>query len=255
MDSGPPHRPSLAVGFWETVGANALAGIAVAIIAASLALLVTDRYAAAREEAQARRERDLAAAAELYQILGRFFATWKVWEFHSLGDARPVSEQRHSELISEAAAAEGAYEAFIVRVVLENDLSYDQRTALWCLRFALKQLRYAMRQGKPLRWWRSDIHGPRDLGYREYQAYKELVSIVARILTEPGQRNTRSHEIDRAAALKEVTGNGKGFTDTKHFADLLAKERQAPRSQSPSKWVLLAEQLGRRDAVSTEDPK
>jgi hypothetical protein len=81
------------------------------------------------------------------------------------------------------------------------------------------------------------------------------VSIVARILTEPSQRNTQFGNFDRAVALKEVTGNGKGFTDTIQFAEVLAKEQQRPRSQSPSKWALLAEQLGRRDAVSAEDPK
>jgi hypothetical protein len=87
------------VGFWGTVGASALAGTAVAVVAAFLAWLVTDLYAAARERARARQDRDLAAAADLYQILGKFFATWKAWEFHSLGGTHPVNEQRHSELI------------------------------------------------------------------------------------------------------------------------------------------------------------
>lgn len=233
------------MGFWETAGANALAGVAVAIVAVLLAWLVTDRYAAFRERAHARRERDLAAAADFYQILGKFFAVWKVWEFHSLGNAHPMSDQRYSELISEAAAAEGAYEAFIVRVVLEHDLSYEQRAALWCLRFALKQLRYSMRQGKPLRWWRSDINHA-EPEYREYQAYKHLVSIVAGILTEPGRRSTRTSKVDRAVALTEVTGNGRGFTDTPCFAQLWARERGKPGKQkSVGKWAVLAEQLGK----------
>jgi hypothetical protein len=234
------------VGFWGTVGATALAGAAVAIVAVFLAWLVTDRYAAARERVQARRERDLAAAADFYQLLGNFFAAWKTWEFHSRDRTHPVSDQRHSELVSEAAAAEGAYEAFVVRVVLEHDLSYDQKAALWCLRFALKQLRFAMRQGEPLRWWRSGS-GP---GHREYQAYKELVSIVAEILTEPSQENAQSRKVDRAAALKEVTGNGGGFTDTPRFTKLFAEERQKPIGE----WVLLAEQL-RRPALTTSDGK
>jgi hypothetical protein len=134
--------------------------------------------------------------------------------------------------------------------VLEHDLSDEQRAALWCLRFALKQLRYAMREGKPLRWWRSGISAV-DPGHREYQAYKQLVAIVAGILTEPGQKNTQPGKVDRAAALKEVTGNGKGFTDTPRFAELLAKERQR-RQQPIRKWVLLAEQLG-QPALTTSD--
>jgi hypothetical protein len=231
------------MGFWGTVGANALAGATVAIVTVLLAWLVTDRYAAARERAQARRERDLAAAADFYQLIGDFFAAWKVWEFHSKKNAHPVSEQRHSELISDAAAAEGAYEAFIVRVVLEHDLSDDQKAALWCLRFAIKQLRYAIADGKPLRWWRSDSDSL-DPGDREYLAYKELVSIVAGILTGSGGRDTQSGKVDRATALKEVTGNGKGFTDTPRFKELWDEEQQKRRQRQPvSKWVLLAEQL------------
>ena len=213
------------MGFWGTVGATALSGIAVAIVAAFLAWLVTDRYAAARESTQARRERDLAAAADFYQLLGKFFAAWKAWEFHTRSDTHPVSDQRQSELISEAAAAEGAYEAFIVRVALEHDLSHDQRAALWCLRFALKQLRYAMREGKPLKWWRVNSPNP---GHREYEAYKGLVSIIARILTEPGKESIRPDRPDRAVALKEITGSGEEFTNTPDFKELLTAEQQKP---------------------------
>jgi hypothetical protein len=78
---------------------------------------------------------------------------------------------------------------------------------------------------------------------------RSLVSIVARILTGPGQRSTRVRKTDRAAALKEVTGNGKRFTSDQRFADLWSKEQQKSESQrSTDEWVLLAEHLGQRDA-------
>jgi hypothetical protein len=197
-----------------------------------------------------------------------------------------VSEQRHSELVGEAATAEGGYESFIIRIVLEHDLSKDQRAALWCLRFALKELRYAVRDSKPLNWWRSDFRA--DDGYREYQAFKGLVPIVVRILIEPGPRSTwsgrfkglasrlarilaksrqpstRPGSSDRATALREVTGDGKVFTGSPRFAPLRTEERRKQKDQvkqedadaeMPGDWVLLAEQLGQPDLSIAPDMK
>lgn len=74
---------------------------------------------------------------------------WPYGLFGCAGPSRdtshPVSDERLSELIWEAAAVERDYEVFTIRVVLEHDLSEDQKAALWCLRFPLKELRYAMR--------------------------------------------------------------------------------------------------------------
>jgi len=244
------------MGFWETFAAEALAGIAVAIAAVFLAWRFTHRYAAKRETERARRERDFAAAADLYHVLGKFFTAWKVWDFHSRLPGKGASPERLSELVAEAAVAEGGCESFITRVVLEHDLSRDQKEALWCLRFALKELRRAIRDGIPLTWWRSEnIHGDEDEGFREYQAFKELIPIVVQILTEPtgrstwrGRRSTQPSEGDRGAALKEVTGDGDVFPGTSRFAALETEERAKGTDvggQKPERWVLLAEQLGR----------
>jgi hypothetical protein len=252
------------MGFWDEFGAQALAGLVLAIVAVIAAKFFTDRYAAAREAEQARRERDLAAAADLYQVLGKFFAAWKVWDYHSRRPGLRASLERHSELVAEAAVAEGGCESFIMRMVLEHDLSKTQKEALWCLRFALKELRRAIRDDKPLNWWRSDTHHDDDEdGYREYQAFKGLVPIVVRILTVPSKRSTRRRwwnirrarqttqpsEDDRATALKAVTGNGEEFPGTIRFDELEAEEKRkrtnADAQKLPERWVLLAEQLGR----------
>jgi hypothetical protein len=256
------------MGFWGTFGAEALAGIAVAIAAVFLAWRFTDRYAAKRETERARRERDLAAAADLYQVLGKFFAAWKVWDFHSRDPGQGASPERLSELVADAAVAEGGCESFITRVVLEHDLSRDQKEALWCLRFALKELRRAIRDNEPLTWWRSEnIHGDADEGFRAYQAFKEITPIVVRILTQPSQRSTwrsrwstwRSRrsthpsEGDRGAALKEVTGDGDVFPGISRFAELEKEERAKQTdvgAQKPERWVLLAEQLGQTANLS-----
>src|SRR5262249_44704108 len=161
------------MGFWETFVAEALAGIAVAIATVFLAWRFTHRYAAKRETARARRERDFAAAAGPFPVPGQVFTALQVWGLPSRLPGHGASPERLSELVAEAAVAEGGCESFITRVVLEHDLSRDQKEALWCLRFALKELRRAIRDGKPLTWWRSEnIHGDEDDGFREYQAFK-----------------------------------------------------------------------------------
>jgi hypothetical protein len=233
------------MGFWETVGAQALAGATVAIVAAILAILVTGQYAAARARAQARRELDLAAAAELYHILGKFSAVQRTWNFHSRNTDQ-VSDERLSELIWEAAAVESDYEVFTIRVVLEHDLSEDQKAALWCLRFPLKELRYTIRNRRPMTWWSSDIH-PRDSGYRKHVAFQGLVVFFARSLTEPSRGSTQRGKVDPEAVLRQVNGDGKEFTHAPRFAELMAKEQQP----SVDEWVLLAEQL--LPALTTSD--
>src|SRR5215471_11212113 len=96
------------MGFWETFVAEALAGIAVAIAAVFLAWRFTHRYAAKRETERARRERDFAAAADLYQVLGKFFTAWKVWDFHSRLPGKGANPERLSELVAEAALPRAA---------------------------------------------------------------------------------------------------------------------------------------------------
>ncbi len=66
--------------FWE-IASNALAGCVVAGVAAFLAWRVTEGYASAQEEEQARNQRNLAAAEELYTVDGQFFAAWKAWDY------------------------------------------------------------------------------------------------------------------------------------------------------------------------------
>ena len=260
------------MGIWGTAGADALGGAAVAIVAVVLALFITERYVAARESAQARRERDLAAATDLYKTFGKFFAAWKVWDYYSRAtgpnDPLSLTDQQQSEAVRDAAVVEGGYESFILWVVMERELSKDQRAALWYLRFAIKELRYAIRGKRRLKWWRSDIHD--DDGYREYSAFKKLAPTVLRIVIEPRRQNTvlsilieprRQDTLpargDRAVAHSEITGDGKVFTGTPRFEKLMTEEREKtrPGKDPPDKWVLLAEQLVKDDFYCTPHMK
>ncbi len=114
----------------------------------------------------------------------------------------------------------------MVRIALEHDLTRDEQAAAWCLRFALEQLRYAVRENRPLKWWRSDFRDEPQAtsGYREYLAFKSLVLRVARILVEARQPADGTSNQSRAAVFAEITGNGSTFV----------KDPASPRGSLPT---------------------
>ena len=123
-------------------------------------------------------------------MYGHFFAAWKAWEHFKRMDGDDAHGSSHVDgrraLLTLASEAEGAYESLIIRISLEKSLTDNDRRAMWALRFALKQLRYAIRNDQLLDWWRSD--GPpasaRAAGFRDYQAFK---SLVLRVGEHPGR--------------------------------------------------------------------
>lgn len=196
---------------WDEVVGNVLAGCVVAAFVAVIAWLGTERFAHRRETARARHDRDLAAAEVLYDVYGQFFATWKAWEFmrgRRTASQDGVPKESRQELLAQAAQCEGRYESLIVRVALEHSLSPDDRTALWSMRFALKELRHAIREDVPLGWWRTDdpANADRHAGSRRYAAFKHVASRVASIMVDADPRANSPGPVERRAALTEITG-------------------------------------------------
>jgi hypothetical protein len=218
--------------FWDQALPQAASGIVVAAVAAMAALLISKYYG----ERRARYERNLAAAEDLYRAYGQLFAAWKVWDFHARKPATPPlspDDPRVGELIQLAAAAEAAYESLLVRIAVEQNLDHNQRAALWCLREAMKDLRYAIRERKPLAWWRSDINSGSD-GYQRYQTFKRLTTFIAAILVEqPSIRSASPSMRHRVAALESITGNGAGFTGGHGDWFSLGGVLTAPMSSEP----------------------
>lgn len=229
---------------WNKVAENVTSGAVVALMSALLAVGLIGKYTAKREGERARRERNLAAAAELYRVHGVFFAAWKAWSVYlDDGGAKP---ERRSAILDQAVTAEGGYESLVVRIALEHDLSADQQAVLWSLRIALKRLRGSIGANDRLLWWRSDIRsGPLDkLGYREYAAFKTLIAVVGKLLIDSG--GPPPGEQHRATALQAVTGSGADFK--KRFAHDIEKEgkqRQANGVPMPTnwEWLPIAEQI------------
>jgi hypothetical protein len=259
VDDGLGDGQSVVMDFLESLGsnflANLLAGILIAGIAAFIAVKVTDKYTAKLEDKRARHQRDLAAAEELYRVYGLFFAAWKSWEYHSRPsdkrDPPPASPERLDQLISEAASAEGSYEAFVIRLSLEHELNVKDRAAMCCLRIALKQLRYAIRDEQPLTWWRS-APSP------EYEAFKKLMPSVAGILVDTKGSNSWPTTDARTRAIAEITGNADAFRSYPEFSSANASpSRSGTRESKPTRdaadrevpyWVILSDLACRSDA-------
>lgn len=205
----PPHGRVQGMQPGEVL-ADIIAGSAVAVVVAAIAWFVTGRFAQRQEAAKARHQRLLAAAEELYGVYGQFFATWKAWEFargRRRDQTSTVADEVRLPLLTQAAQVEGRYESVIVRVALEHHLDLPERTAMWSLRFALKELRSAIRDDSPLGWWRTDDPAsPQEhAGALRYAAFKDVTAKVASILVDADTSSPLPTVADRSAALAAIT--------------------------------------------------
>ncbi len=195
---------------WWRVLENIVSGSVVALVVAAIAWFGTGKLVRRQEARRARHQRDLAAAEELYAVYGSFFSVWKSWEYVRGRDetsAAPVDDPVRRGLLAQAAEVEGRYESLLVRMSLERRLSHEQRKVLWALRFGIKELRGAIRAGRPLGWWRTDdprkpgVHA----GHLRYLAFKQLTTAVAGILVDDTRGPVTPSPAERAQALSEIT--------------------------------------------------
>ncbi len=196
---------------WGSVLESVVSGSVVAVVVAAIAWFGTGSLVRRHEERRARHQRDLAAAEELYAVYGAFFSVWKSWEFvrgRADPPAQPVADDVRRELLDGAAECEGRYESLLVRMTLERRLSEEQRRVLWALRFGTKELRMAIREDRPLGWWRTDDpqHPKVHAGFRKYIAFKHLTTAAAGILVDdPAGDHGLPSAADRREALAEIT--------------------------------------------------
>jgi hypothetical protein len=179
----------IGTGFWGTLLAGALVALFTGVVALALARFFTQRW----EEAAARRRAAEATVAEFYRAYGAVFAAWKAWDDDVGKDknkpAVEMSETEHLNHLTRAADAEGAFESFLVRLALQRDLAPNDLERLQCFRSAYKQLRYKVRDRKPLPWWRTSTKQRAD-GFRDYNAFKRLSVGIAFMLADPEDRDS-----------------------------------------------------------------
>ena len=92
-------------------------------------------------------------------------------------------------------------------MAVEHRLAATDRVALWSLRFALKELRQAIRGDVPLGWWRTDnpTLPESHLGALKYLAFKDLAARVASIFVDPKSQKGLPAADERRDALTAVT--------------------------------------------------
>jgi hypothetical protein len=169
-----------------------------ALLSVVVAWLVGNTLTARLEREKKLTERDVAALTSFEAIYGDFFAIWKVW-----GNS-PRDVATRDRLLPEAARIEGRFEALLVMICGERQLSESQLETLGAYRQGLQQLREAMKAEQPLGWWSSNAP--------EYRAFKVLAGGVTvllrpRVMGWAGRTDPRPTYEETAAALLSVTSN------------------------------------------------
>ena len=130
----------------------------------------------------------------------------------------------------------------LFRIAAEQPLSDEEAAALWCLRTAVKQLRYAIEK-EALSWWRTPTtaHKP---GYDAYRTFKSLSSFLARVLVDSGENQRPPSRRDSRDRHLEITGNLDDLTYVKHLRDSdMASYQELVAGASKDPWVQLYNRL------------
>jgi hypothetical protein len=174
------------------------AAIIAAVAVVGLGWLVGHSVAAKWALYQKRRELDLDAAHELYELYGEFFAIWKLWnQYRNLGkqdrngdeqvlprvDRNPLPDwlkllERVSyaydprlELLERVSNAEGRMEALFIKIASEKSLKHEEWCELGKFRHAFQRLRNRIQHNESL-----DVHSSEN---PDYLTFKCLACFVA----------------------------------------------------------------------------
>jgi hypothetical protein len=187
----------------QVVGAliQGAAAIIAAVAVVGLGWRVGQSVAAQWALYQKRRELDLDAAHELYELYGEFFAIWKLWnQYRTLGEHNRNEDQQtlprvdenppprnperlkllkrvsnaddpRLKLLERVSNAEGRMEALFIKIASEKSLKHEE----WCefgkFRHAFQRLRNRIQYNESLGW-----HSSED---SEYLTFKRLACFVA----------------------------------------------------------------------------
>jgi hypothetical protein len=98
-----------------------------------------------------RRQLDLTSLARFYDTYGSWFATWCTWTALMEGKLQKDEvERKRDELLAQAAAVEGQFEALLVKIANERHLNPDQLRHLGRFREGYQQLRESIEKREKL---------------------------------------------------------------------------------------------------------
>ncbi len=144
---------------------------------------------------QKQRETDMQELSKLYELYGTYLSLRRMWNCYVEGNWDAADMTRWS-LLQTATDTEGAFESLLVKVTSERRLSIDDQKTLGHFRQSYQSLREAIRDGKPLKWNRSEDP--------QYVAFKTGATYLASLLGSPRWWLRRP---DAAKALLEITSN------------------------------------------------
>jgi hypothetical protein len=96
---------------------------------------------------QKRRELDLEAVHRFYEVYGKWFAVWKIWQACR---EEKLDSSRRDELLCQAADIEGQFESLLIKIGQERRLSVSQNERLGRFREGYQQLREAIEDNQDL---------------------------------------------------------------------------------------------------------
>src|SRR3954451_10625728 len=134
------------------------------------------------QNARQAREQDLATAAQLYRLYGRFFGIWKHWRAAMKNP--PVAGDELGRLLAAATEAEGEMEALLVRLASERCLETGEINRLGALRQAYQTLRESI-EGPEREHRRKSVADWRCSWHPEYIAMKALATDAANLAATP----------------------------------------------------------------------
>ena len=150
--------------------------------------------------ARHRRELDSAALARFYDVYGMWLATWRSWSGCKGGK---IKELNPGELVRQAAAAEGQFEALLIKIVNERRLSLAERDRLGRFREGYQQLRKSIEDDEELAF-----RVTRDNERTAYAAFKSLAVEFAALLDgrrrAPARHPLSLREMGRRPTLEQA---------------------------------------------------
>lgn len=213
--------------------------LAVSILTILIASLFGGFITAMWNRRQKRRELQLSAANQFYELYGEFFAIWKQWNYskgdrikgpvHDVDKLTPI--QMRWDLYQRACKADGQVETLLVRVssehVFETYNKKDREIETLCkFRQAYKILRDAIRDDQILNWKGAE--------YPPYEAFKCVAAQVAWILN--------SGDVPRP-----------GMTGKLHYQPIEKEAREALKLITSHEWQVIWRELNVEP--SAEDTK
>ena len=157
--------------------------LAVSIIILLLGWFVGKRIGFQWNLRQKQKEFDLVAAREFYELYGKFFSSWKLWnsKFKDPWASKPyiskeeLPENFRWEMFKNACNIESRMEALFVQVSGSKELTFKDIEILGKFRQAFQTIRETIRSNKRLAW---DYHS-----HPEYLALKHLGVELGSILS------------------------------------------------------------------------